>query len=167
MASRKSLRRGAQPDGASGKTEGGGGGDRAAADLLAKIAHSHTTTSTRGASSLDLAEDSVSAAKRKKQRTQVPDEPEIITETNEPPPVAPTITKETYPCTYEGCTYVATHRRYITEHMRTHTGCKPYACSWPGCSYTSSGSGHLSALPVPAPPPSELSPASQPRHPTR
>ena len=67
---------------------------------------------------------------------------------------------ETYPCTYEGCTYVATHRRYITEHMRTHTGCKPYACTWPGCSYASSGSGHLSEQRLPLPP---SSPALAPR----
>lgn len=140
-------------------------GDRAAADLLATIAQSLATDSdpdgsasgaeltaderprtrprTGSAAGRDPGEDMLSAG---------PEEPGgAIEESDMTREHCQELNKETYPCSFEGCTYVATHRRYITEHMRTHTGCKPYACTWPGCSYASSGSGHLSEQISPLP----------------
>ena len=42
-----------------------------------------------------------------------------------------------------GCSYTATKRRYVGEHMRTHTGFKPHKCTFPGCGYSAAGTGHL------------------------
>lgn len=111
-----------------------GGGALAAVNLLANIAHSNPKPAAAAATQ------QVAAAPPpiKRQRTAAaPPESKKVTR--------PADAKDKFPCPYEGCTYVANHRRYITEHMRTHTGCKPYTCAWPGCSYASSGSGHLSA----------------------
>ena len=46
-------------------------------------------------------------------------------------------------CPYDGCGYAATQRRYLKEHMRVHSGDRPYVCTWPGCNYASAGSGHV------------------------
>ena len=48
-----------------------------------------------------------------------------------------------YPCTHPGCSYAASQRRYLKEHVRIHSGDRPYKCSWPGCEYASAGSGHV------------------------
>eukprot|EP01043_Picozoa_sp_COSAG02_P031751 COSAG02_NODE_2086_length_9880_cov_35.550250_1_plen_1029_part_00 len=48
-----------------------------------------------------------------------------------------------FACTVPGCTYTATKARYVTEHMKVHTGEKPHRCTVPGCGYAASGSGHL------------------------
>ena len=48
-----------------------------------------------------------------------------------------------FACTVPGCTYTATKARYVTEHMKVHTGEKPHRCTVPGCDYAASGSGHL------------------------
>lgn len=48
-----------------------------------------------------------------------------------------------FKCTVPGCSYTAARRRYIGEHMNTHTGFKPYACSHDGCAYRSSSTSHL------------------------
>ncbi len=49
-----------------------------------------------------------------------------------------------YHCTFPGCSYAATQRRYLFEHARVHSGARPYQCTWEGCNYASSGSGHMS-----------------------
>lgn len=48
-----------------------------------------------------------------------------------------------FACNIPGCTYTATKARYVTEHMKVHTGEKPHKCTVPGCGYAASGSGHL------------------------
>jgi hypothetical protein len=48
-----------------------------------------------------------------------------------------------FACIVEGCAYRATKRRYVTEHMATHTGHKPHSCPHPGCGYSSVSAGHL------------------------
>ena len=48
-----------------------------------------------------------------------------------------------FACVVEGCTYTAKQRRYVTEHMATHTGHKPHKCQHPGCAYSTASSGHL------------------------
>lgn len=48
-----------------------------------------------------------------------------------------------FSCTHPGCGYAASQRRYLKEHVRTHTGNKPYKCGWPGCDYASAGGGHV------------------------
>ena len=112
-----------------------GGGALAAVDLLANIAHSNPKPPPAAAATQQVA---AAPPPTKRQRTAAAQaDPKKVTR--------PADAKDKYPCPYEGCAYVANHRRYITEHMRTHTGCKPYTCAWPGCGYASSGSGHLSA----------------------
>jgi hypothetical protein len=34
-----------------------------------------------------------------------------------------------YACTEPGCSYTATKARYVTEHMKIHTGEKPHKCT--------------------------------------
>ena len=46
-------------------------------------------------------------------------------------------------CDVPTCGYRTSHRRYLQDHMRTHTGERPFRCTWPGCEYASTGSGHL------------------------
>ena len=46
-------------------------------------------------------------------------------------------------CKVAGCGYKTAHQRYLDQHMRTHSGLKPYECHWPGCDYACSGKGHL------------------------
>ena len=48
-----------------------------------------------------------------------------------------------YGCTVPGCTYTTTQARYVTEHMKTHTGEKPHKCTFEGCNYATNGTGHL------------------------
>eukprot|EP01047_Picozoa_sp_COSAG01_P020627 COSAG01_NODE_1177_length_11372_cov_4.507851_11_plen_774_part_00 len=48
-----------------------------------------------------------------------------------------------FKCTVPGCNYTATRRRYVGEHMHTHTGFKPHECPYDGCSYRAAGTGHL------------------------
>ena len=48
-----------------------------------------------------------------------------------------------FACTVPGCSYTATKARYVTEHLKVHTGEKPHKCTVPGCDYAASGSGHL------------------------
>eukprot|EP01052_Picozoa_sp_SAG31_P005841 SAG31_NODE_263_length_18841_cov_17.270996_9_plen_721_part_00 len=52
-------------------------------------------------------------------------------------------TQAIHPCTHPGCGYVASQRRYLKEHLRVHSGDRPYKCTWPGCTYASAGSGHV------------------------
>ena len=67
------------------------------------------------------------------------------------PPVAPRLqptnptAAETrpYKCSVPGCTYTATRKRYVGEHMRTHTGHKPHKCTYPGCNYAAARTGNL------------------------
>lgn len=46
-------------------------------------------------------------------------------------------------CGLPGCDYSTHVRRYLGEHVKTHTGYKPHACAHPGCGYRTSGAGHL------------------------
>ena len=48
-----------------------------------------------------------------------------------------------FPCTFEGCGYRPTKRRYLRDHARVHSGERPYKCTWPGCTYAAAGQGHI------------------------
>jgi hypothetical protein len=48
-----------------------------------------------------------------------------------------------FKCTVPGCNYTTTQRRYVGDHMHTHTGFKPHKCQFDGCDYRASGTGHL------------------------
>jgi uncharacterized Zn-finger protein len=52
-------------------------------------------------------------------------------------------TTRRFGCPLDGCGYTASQRRYIKDHLRTHTGERPFRCSWDGCTYASASSGHL------------------------
>jgi len=40
------------------------------------------------------------------------------------------------PCTIQGCSYVAKYPYLLAQHMRRHTGERPFSCHHPGCGHT-------------------------------
>ncbi|CAG2172303.1 unnamed protein product [Oppiella nova] len=38
-----------------------------------------------------------------------------------------------YQCDYKGCDYKTRHKKHLNEHLRRHTGVKPYACTHEDC----------------------------------
>ena len=46
-------------------------------------------------------------------------------------------------CPVDGCSYSAKQRRYLSVHLRVHTGIKPNVCPIEGCMYRSAYRGHL------------------------
>ena len=154
MASDSPDREGGAEEGPTAPSKSGceAGGDSTGADLLATLAASslasssataatkHTSAPAPAPAATPAPAPAPAPAPTKRKRDD-----EVAAESGDEPATKLTDEKERHPCRHAGCNYVASHRRYITEHMRTHTGCKPYGCAWPGCGYASTGSGHLSA----------------------
>ena len=48
-----------------------------------------------------------------------------------------------YHCPFPGCGHTAEREGHLADHVKTHTGEKPFACPYPGCTYRSAGKGHV------------------------
>ena len=48
-----------------------------------------------------------------------------------------------FKCDSPGCTYTATQRAHLQGHMRKHTGERPFSCTWQGCVYKCGTSSKL------------------------
>ncbi|KAG5190129.1 hypothetical protein JKP88DRAFT_252396 [Tribonema minus] len=46
-------------------------------------------------------------------------------------------------CTWPGCDHTCARQSHLVEHMRTHTGARPFTCDWQGCGYACTTSGAL------------------------
>lgn len=60
-------------------------------------------------------------------------------------PRKPPNRKSRYSCTWEGCTKTYTRPVRLAEHMRSHTGERPFVCTYPDCSASYLRETHLAA----------------------
>ena len=60
-----------------------------------------------------------------------------------PDPVESLKIRKAHPCDFPGCDKVFTKSSYLTRHMMTHTGERPYKCTWDGCNQKFANTGDL------------------------
>ena len=51
--------------------------------------------------------------------------------------------EKTHVCSWPDCSSLFTLKHQLEQHMRTHTGVRPFTCNWPGCTSAFVKSSHL------------------------